>query len=118
MNEMGRIINLHMYPHTKKRVALELRATSDPDMEIISFYCNTHKGMLLAKALRQADHAFLSTICPERDVGEFRTSNLLDMFEIQLSKMFGHHTKSYAFGNGVDTFPAWMADRYPDCWRG
>ena len=40
------------------------------------------------------------------------------MFEIQLSKMFGHHADSYAFGNGVDTFPAWMKETHGDRWRG
>ena len=85
---------------------------------MISFYCNTHKAMLLSKALRKADHNFLATICPERDKGEFRTSNMLDTFEIQLAKMFGHHTQAYAFGHGVDKFPSWMKKKYPDRWRG
>ena len=94
----------------KARVAKELGQCGgdDADTKLISFYCNTHKSMLLAKALRKADHDFLSMIFPDRDKGEFRTSNLLDMFELQLAKMFGHHVGAYAFGNGVDKFPAWM----------
>ena len=102
----------------KSRVAVELGDTSHGDIDLVDFYCNTHKGMLLAKALRKADHDFFSSLFPERDKGEFRTSNLLDTFEIQLSKMFGHHTTAYAFGNGVDKFPAWMKKKYPDRWRG
>ena len=74
--------------------------------------------MLLSKALRKADHDFLTTLCPERDKGEFRTSNLLDTFEMQLAKMFSHHTTAYAFGHGVEKFPAWMKKTYPDRWRG
>ena len=99
----------------KSRIAKELGAT---DSGIEAFYCNTHKAMLLAKALRKADHDFLSTICPVRDSGEFRTSNLLDMFQMQMSKMFGHHVDAYAFGHGVDKFPAWMKKNYPDRWQG
>ena len=50
------------------------------------FGCNTHKAMLLAKAFRAADHSFLSELLPERDtaIGEFRTSNMLDMFQMQV----------------------------------
>ena len=80
----------------RKRVATELGVESVPDM--VSFYCNTHKAMLLAKALRKADHEFLVSLFPDRDKGEFRTSNLLDTFQIQISKMFGHHFGAYAFG--------------------
>ena len=40
------------------------------------------------------------------------------MFAIQLSKMFGHHVDSYAFGHGIDKFPAWMQENHADCWRG
>ena len=32
--------------------------------------------------------------------------------------MFGHHKDSYAFGHGVDKFPAWMESNHPDTWRG
>ena len=74
--------------------------------------------MLLAKALRQADHDYLSTICPDRDDGEFWTSNLLDSFEIQLSNMFGHHIDAHSFGHGVDKFPARMLATHGDQWRG
>ena len=72
----------------KARIATELGVTYT---EIVSFFCNTHKAMLLAKALRQADHDYLSTICPDRDLGEFRTSNLIDMFCLQLAKMCVSH---------------------------
>ena len=99
----------------KARIAKELGAT---DNGIEEFYCNTHKAMLLAKALRKADHDFLATVCPDRDIGEFRTNNLLDTFQIQLAKMFGHHVDSYAFGHGVDKFPAWMQKNHPDRWQG
>ena len=51
----------------KARIAEGLGAT---DTGIEAFYCNTHKAMLLAKALRKADHEFLSTICPDRDIGK------------------------------------------------
>ena len=51
----------------KARIAAELGAS---DSGIEAFYCNTHKAMLLAKALRKADMDFLSTICPDRDIGE------------------------------------------------
>ena len=100
----------------KARIAVKLGI--DDTNPLVSFYCNTHKAMLLAKALRQADHDYLSTICSDRDDGEFRTSNLLDSFEIQLSKMFGHHIDAYAFGHGVDKFPAWMQATHGDRWRG
>ena len=101
----------------KARIAdqLGIDTSSGP---IYQFYCNTHKAMLLAKAIRKADHEFMSTICPEREKGEFRTSNLLDTFQIQLAKMFGHHWDAYAFGHGVDKFPAWMKNKHPDRWRG
>lgn len=52
------------------------------------------------------------------NTGEFRTSNLVDMLQIQLAKMFGHHFDSYAFGHGVDKFPAWMKKHHPDRWKG
>ena len=145
---MGASVNDHAANESKRvafiskikaRIAAELGATHT---EIMSFFCNTHKAMLLAKALRKADHDYLSTLCPDRDVGEFRTNNLIDMFCLQLAKMFdspscivalivpcthvvscftlrfGHHSDAYAFGHGVDTFPAWMQDKYPDRWRG
>ena len=32
--------------------------------------------------------------------------------------MFGHHAGSYVFGNGIDTFPAWMKKNHRDRWRG
>lgn len=100
----------------RDRIASQLG--EDNKNPLVSFYCNTHKAMLLAKALREADHQFMSTVCPDRDEGEFRTSNLLDSFEIQISKMFGHHIESYAFGHGVDKFPAWMMSTHGDRWRG
>ena len=103
----------------KDRVAKDLGlVVQEGETKLINFYCNTHKAMLLSKALRKADNDFLSTICPERDHGEFRTSNMLDTFEIQLAKMFGHHSEAYAFGHGVDKFPAWMKKKYPERWRG
>ena len=102
----------------KVRIAEGLGLVQEGEMELINFYCSTHKAMLLAKAIRKADQDFLEIICPKRDQGEFRTSNMLDTFEIQLAKMFGHHTEAYVFGHGVDTFPAWMNNKYPDRWRG
>lgn len=75
--------------------------------------------MLLAKAFRECDHKWLLSLLPEkRQAGEFRTSNLLDLFELQLAKMFGHTTEAYAFGHGTAKFPAWMQQNYPDAWRG
>ena len=79
--------------------------------------------MLLAKALREADHEFLKTILEaagkgHRDSDEFRTSNLMDMMQIQLHKLFGHTKESYAFGHGVGKFPAWMAEHHPCKWKG
>ena len=32
--------------------------------------------------------------------------------------MFGHHVRAYAFGNGCDAFPAWMAKKHPGKWQG
>ena len=92
-NETARVNFLSVI---KQRVAKDLGISTTDDM--VSFYCNTHKGMLLAKAFRKADHSFLSSLFPDRDKGEFRTSNLLDTFQIQIAKMFGHHTSAYAFG--------------------
>lgn len=51
----------------KARIAIEMGATAE---DITTFYCNTHKAMLLAKALRKADHDFLCILCPERDIGK------------------------------------------------
>lgn len=84
-----------------------------------TFYCSNHKNMLLAKALRNADHKLLiAALGDERDSDEFRTSNLLDMLQLQLSKMFGHTKDSYAFGHGVIKFQAWMTKYYKSCWSG
>ena len=90
---------------------------------ITSANCNHHKLMLLAKAIRDADHLFLKGILPEeRDVinREFKTTNILDMAQIQCHKMFGHVlTECYAFGNGIDKFPEWMKrTEGGDAWRG
>lgn len=82
----------------KSRVARDLGLVQEGETKLINFYCNTHKAMLLSKALRKADHDFLTLVCPERDDGEFRTSNLLPTFEVQLAKMFGHHSEAYTFG--------------------
>ena len=102
----------------KKRLAVQIFGEEVQASDLISFKCNGHKGMLLAKALRKADHDVFILLFPDRDKGEFRTNNILDMFQIQLAKMFGHHAQSYAFGNGIDKFPAWMKNKYPDRWRG
>ena len=84
-----------------------------------AFYCSNHKNMLLAKALRNADHKLLiAALGNQRDSDEFRTSNLLDMLQLQLSKMFGHTKDSYAFGHGVIKFKAWMNKYYKHCWSG
>ena len=79
--------------------------------------------MLLAKALRDADHEFLKMILEmagngARDSDEFRTTNLIDMVQIQLHKLFGHTKDSYAFGHGVQKFPAWMQEHHHNKWRG
>ena len=87
------------------------------------FYCSNHKNMLLAKALRDADHKFLKMILElaghgNRDSDEFRTTNLIDMVQIQLHKLFGHTKESYAHGHGVQKFPAWMQEHHHNKWRG
>ena len=53
------------------------------------FYCSHHKLMLWAKAIRQADHKFVTELAPDRDstIREFRTSNVLDMLQLQV-KLF------------------------------
>ena len=87
--------------------------------ELFHFNCTNHKGMLLAKAIREADHGALAASLPaQRDTGEFRTSNLMDMLQLQIAKMFGHTKNSYAFGHGVLKFRAWMLSRYPTHWKG
>ena len=55
------------------------------------FNCSNHKLMLLAKALRDADHTSLTLqLGPNRDVGEFRTTNLIDMLQLQVSTSLTH----------------------------
>ena len=86
---------------------------------LFGFYCSNHKSMLLAKFLRETDHLWLVDVLPpERDNGEFKTSNFADMLQLQLSKLFGHTKLPYAFGHGVIKFRAWMEDRYTNVWRG
>lgn len=88
---------------------------------LLSFGCNTHKQMLLAKAFRTADNDFLKTIFPDerdRNIGELRTNNILDALQIQVFKMFGHTSDSYAFGSGATKFPQWMRQTHPGCWKG
>ena len=38
----------------------------------------------------------------------------MDMFQRQLSLLFGHHRDAYVFGDGVIAFPTWFRRRYPD----
>ena len=63
-NETARVAFL---TKIKRYVASVLGVDTD---DMVSFYCNTHKGMLLAKDLRKADHAFLLSLFPDRDKGE------------------------------------------------
>ena len=81
------------------------------------FFCSNHKNMLLSSTIREADHDCLldttaGLLPPQRDQDEFRTSNIIDMAQLQLSKMFNHTKLPYAFGHGVLKFPAWMAKKY------
>ena len=83
------------------------------------FFCSSsnHKNMLLSSVIREADHNCLldsvdGLLPPQRDRDEFRTSNVIDMAQLQLSKMFNHTKRPYAFGHGVLKFPAWMAKKY------
>ena len=57
---------------------------------LFGFYCSHHKAMLVAKFLRQTDHLWVVEGVPTlRDSGEFKTSNFVDMLQLQLSKLFG-----------------------------
>lgn len=86
---------------------------------LFGFYCSNHKSMLLAKYLRETDHLWLvDGLPPDRDSGEFKTSNFADMLQLQLSKLFGHTKLPYAFGHGVIKFRAWMEENHADDWRG
>ena len=49
----------------------------------------------------------------DKNIREFATSNVVDMFQRQLALLFGHHRDAYVFGNGVHLFPAWFATKHP-----
>ena len=77
----------------KKKITEDLgNHVSETDEALQQFYCSHHKLMLWAKAIRKADHDFVTEGLPDRDkeIREFRTSNVLDMMQLQVHNMFGH----------------------------
>ena len=88
----------------------------DPTLELNRATCAHHKIGLIATAAQRYDHGWLQEHLGEgRDnkIREFRAKNMMDMFQRQLSLLFGHHRDSYVFGNGVVAFPKWFAARNP-----
>ena len=49
----------------------------------------------------------------DAQIREFKSKNVLDMFQRQLALLFGHHRDSYVYGNGVVAFPKWFAAHNP-----
>ena len=72
--------------------------------------CLHHTLMLACKDVRKSCHRVTTgSIGKERDrkIGEFSTKNVVDSFQLQLGKEFGH-LNPYAFGHGSIDFPTWM----------
>ena len=49
-------------------------------------------------------------------VREFNTSNMVDILQMQIAKMYGYTTGAYAFGNGPHNFPTYMEKKHPGVW--
>ena len=89
----------------------------DPDFTLNRASCAHHKLGLLAEKIQKACHTTMVSILgadADTHIGEFKTSNIIDMFQRQLALLFGHHVGSYVFGNGVILFPRWFRHKYPD----
>ena len=50
----------------------------------------------------------------DSSIGEFKSNNIVNMFQRQLALLFGHHVGSYVFGDGVILFPRWFKHKYPN----
>ena len=104
----------------KKRVScLEASirvALDDPEFEILRAGCGHHKVGIIANATQKADNkVVVSKIGEDVDtrIREFKTSNVVDMFQRQCALVFAH-VDPYAFGNGKIAFPKWFEAEYPD----
>ena len=88
----------------------------DEDFTLNRAKCAHHKlGLLAAKIQKACHNTMVEILGADTDVtiGEFKTSNMIDMFQRQLALLFDHHVGSYVFGNGVILFPRWFRHKYP-----
>ncbi len=91
-------------------------ALGDPDYEILKAGCGHHKVGLIANAAQKYDNkVVVDKIGKGLDtkIREFKTSNVVDMFQRQCALVFAH-VNPYAFGNGKIAFPKWFETKYPN----
>ena len=89
----------------------------DPDFKLNQGECAHHKLGLIASAIEKACHKVMTDRLGEEldsSIGEFKSNNIVTMFQRQLALLFGHHVGSYVFGDGVILFPRWFKHKYPN----
>ena len=89
----------------------------DDDFTLNRGTCTHHKLGLFASFAQAVDNKLVVERIGDqldKEIREFSTNNVVDMFQRQLALLFGHHQGAYTFGKGVVQFPSWFKKKFPD----